>query len=291
MFYRLVNKLKNFIKAHKTISYPVLLIVLMSLIAVIILYSGVIKQNEATLPTLTSSPPRFVSSSQAAASSTPEPAKYQLLMNARSENSEAVGWLTVPGTTLDLPIVQHKADTYDTFFYLTHNLNQVYAKTGWPFLDARDDAEVFSKNNVIYGHNMNDGLIFGQLMKYKSLEFLNQNPVIYYGNDKTDAYWKIFACFITDTNLNYIQTDFATDTQYASFIDQIKAQSLFNTQVDVTPQDKILTLSTCTYEFKVDGDNARFAVMARLVRSGESLVTAPAVKNPNPASAHHASSK
>lgn len=219
------------------------------------------------------------SSSVSSAPTPPAPSRKADILAAQQKNPDVAGWLTVPGTSLDMPIVH----TTDNSYYLTHNLDKQTYKKGWPFLDFRNDAENLGHNSIIYGHNMGDGTLFGELKQFENLNFLNQHPVLYFGTANTDRYWKIFAVYTTDVNFYYINTSFPTDNDFVSLVNQMRAQSMFNTNVSVSPTDDILTLSTCTYEF----DNARFVIEARLVQPGESYDVAPATENPNPASPHH----
>lgn len=223
------------------------------------------------------------SSVVSSASSVPLPSKKAEILAAKQKNADVTGWLTVPGTDLDMAVTH----TTNNSYYLTHNLAKESYKKGWPFLDYRNDGENLGRNSIIYGHNMGDGALFGELKRYEDLNFLNQHPVIYFGSADTDRYWKIFAVYITDVNFYYINTDFPTDGDFTSLVSQMRAQSMFNTDVDVTATDKVLTLSTCTYEF----NNARFVIEARLVRPGESYDVTPASKNANSVSPHHKASK
>lgn len=252
------------------------------LIAIFVLLTAVLVSTASASPMRARPKPVIHKTRRAESSvvSQPKPSKLAQLLAARNQNPDVVGWLTVPGTSLDLPVVH----TADNKYYLKHDINHNPYWKGWPFMDFRNTVQPFSRNTVIYGHNMGDGTVFGELKKYKDINFLNANPVLYFGTEQQDYYWKIFSVYITDTNLNYIQTDFTGDNDYTGFLTRMKRQSLFNTSVDITASDDILTLSTCTYEFKPD---ARFVVQARLVRPGEDLSVVPATVNPNPLSPHH----
>jgi sortase B len=205
--------------------------------------------------------------------------RIKTLQEALSINSDTIGWLYVPGTTLNLPIVQTKNNDY----YLKKSIYKNYAWKGWPFADFRDVWSPLPKNLIIYGHNMGDGDLFGELKKFTNLSFLNSNPILYFSTPSKKYYWKIFAVYITDKNFNYIQTNFKDNEEFLSFIFKNKARSLFNTSVDVAASDSILTLSTCTYEFH----EAYFVVMARLIRPGETQLVAVATVNPKPLSPHN----
>lgn len=205
-------------------------------------------------------------------------AKYEA---AKKENSDTIGWLYVPGTTINLAVTHYTDNNY----YLKHGLNKQYKWKGNPFLDHRDTLDPMMRNLIVYGHNMGDGDLFGQLKKYESLSFLQQHPVVYFSDGEQGHYWKIFAVFITDLNFYYIQTDFKDDADFGNLLGKFKARSFFNAPFDVTASDKILTFSTCTYEFK----NARFVVAARLLHTDEQeplFDAKPYTENKNALNAH-----
>jgi sortase B len=274
------------IKIKKILTMTTIFIFIVFIVAILSSSLNKPKKVMASLKIVSSS--SIASSSQAISSSSlisvpsVNPSNYnriKTLQEASKINSDTVGWLYAPGTTLNLPIVQTKNNNY----YLKKSIYKNYAWKGWPFADFNDVFDPLPKNLIIYGHNMGDGDLFGQLKKFKTLSFLNSNPVLYFSTSSEECYWKIFAVYITDTNFNYIQTNFKNDEKFMSFIFKNKVRSLFNTSVDVVASDSILTLSTCTYEFH----DARFVVMARLVRTGESQSVTPATVNPKPLSPHN----
>lgn len=200
---------------------------------------------------------------------------------AKKINSDTVGWLFVPGTTIDLPVTQYS----DNKYYLKHGLNKQYKWKGNPFLDHRNTLEPMTRNLIVYGHNMGDGDLFGQLKNYRSLSYLKQHPVFYFSDGDTGYYWKIFAVFITDVNFYYIQTDFKNNADFASLLSKMQSRSFFKASFDVVPSDTILTFSTCTYEFK----NARFVVVARKLRENQQESLFDGIDytvNPNPVGPH-----
>ena len=186
-------------------------------------------------------------------------------------NPELVGWLKIDGTNLDVQVVQ----AGDNSKYLKTDFYGKKSRYGCPFLDYRNDAKYFSDNNVIYGHHMSDGLIFSNLDKYKTIEGYKESPIIQYDTIYKTYYFKIFAAFVSNGNpkddngylFNYTITDFSSDDQFMSFIQEIQKRSLFNTNISVLPDDKILTLSTCSYEFS----DARLVIVARLCRENEDI--------------------
>ena len=199
--------------------------------------------------------------------------KYKSLY---AQNQDYCGWLTVPNTCIDTPV--YHQDNLDNY-YLRHDNYMNYTKYGIPFLDGEAGVRELSRNSTIYGHNFNNRMIFGELEDYETLDFYKKSPVITYNTLYGDYKWKVFAAFRTngdDTGDNgylfyYVQANMS-DSSFTSFYNQVMQRSYLKTTVDVKSTDKILTLSTCTYFFDVYGSsqNARFVVMARLVRPGES---------------------
>jgi sortase B len=200
------------------------------------------------------------------------------------ENPDTKGFIIVPGTNIYYPVVQ----TSNNDYYLTHDFYKNTNRYGCPFIDFNDNINPMSKNIVIYGHNMKDGLMFGDLLDYKSLSFYKSTSVINFNTIYSNIKWKVFAVFITNTDpskgdvFNYNITSFASNKAFNSFLTQVKRRSLINTDVDVSPDEDILTLSTCAYDFTPTQTTERFVVMARPLRPGESLSQGSATLNPDP---------
>ncbi len=202
------------------------------------------------------------------------------------KNDDTVGWLNVPGTTIDEPVVQG----VDNDYYLRRNNLKQSDFNGCYFADchtgtgARAD---ISRNIVIYGHSMDDnpdGARFSQLKKYLDIDYCKENPYIYFSTPESSLTWQIFAVYYTDIAFDYIDTD-PDDIKYANIISEAKQRSQFIFDVDVGINDNILTLSTCTYKETTNRSNYRYVVMAKLLPAGASLTTPVKVEvNPSPKS-------
>lgn len=204
------------------------------------------------------------------------------------QNPEVAGWVSIPNTKLDYVVVQ----TSDNAYYERRDFTGASNQHGVPFVDFRTDLHEPSTNTVIYGHNMNDGQMFGELMNYKSLAFYKQNPIVNFDSVYSEQKYKIFGVVICKKDdpeflyHNFIEKK--DDADMVDFVNKIRERSLINTKVDVRTDDKLLTLSTCDYSFKsngTDGDRiARLVVFARQIRPGESaeVNTAEATLNTNP---------
>lgn len=202
--------------------------------------------------------------------------KYKQLYAA---NQHFVGWLKIPGTPVDTAIYQAHNNSY----YLKRDLAGNYSKYGIPFLDYTNSLDKLSRNTVIYGHNFEvqyqNDLGFGGIEQYKNVEFYKKNPVIEFNTLYKDYKWKVFACFLSNGDpsgdngylFNYIATSMGNNS-FLEFIGEVMQRSFIQTSVDIVETDKILTISTCSYEFDKGGrlEDLRCVVMARLVREGES---------------------
>jgi sortase B len=172
-------------------------------------------------------------------------------------NKDTVGWLTIPHSNIDYPILQ--ADDND--YYLHHSFEHKKNSAGAIFMDYRNDPLSIGQNTILYGHRMRDGSMFKHLVKYLDNRFFTENPIITFDGLVKDGKWQVFSAYITDTSFNYIQTKFDSDNQYSAFLKAISERSKHKTSITLSIDDKILTLSTCSYEF----DNARIVVHAKLI--------------------------
>lgn len=209
-------------------------------------------------------------------------AKYASLYAA---NDDLRGWISIPGFQINLPIAQGKDNNY----YLKKDIYGKYTRYGVPFFDYRiDNFTTLHRNTVIYGHNMrHDDLIFGMLENYRDINGFRQAPVIECNTIYGDHTWFVYAVFISNSDkaddngyvfpYNFIDVG---DAKFQQYIEEIDKRKLYTTGVDIAVTDKILTLSTCAYDF----DDARLVVVARERREGESIAvdTSKAYKNNDP---------
>lgn len=200
-------------------------------------------------------------------------------------NSDLRGWISIPALEINLPVAQGT----DNDYYLHRNIYKKRTNYGVPFFDYRmKDFKNLPRNTVIYGHNMHyDDLIFGMLENYRDISGFQKSPTIECNTIYGDHTWFVYAVFISNSKVsddngyvfpyNFIDI---TEAKFVEYINEIDKRKFYTTGVDILSTDKILTLSTCCYDF----DSARLVVVARLRREGESLSvdTSQAVKNENP---------
>ncbi len=200
-------------------------------------------------------------------------------------NSDLKGWISIPGLEINLPIAQAK----DNDYYLHRNIYKKRTMYGVPFFDYRiENFKELPRNTVVYGHNMHyDDLIFGKLENYRDIRGFKDAPTIECNTIYGDYTWLVYAAFITNSTASqdngymftYNWIDIS-DSKFMEYINEVDKRKLFTSPVDIQPTDKILTLSTCCYDF----DGARLVVIARLKRDGESVSidTSQAYNNDNP---------
>ena len=230
-----------------------------------------------------------------------EPAEkiYTLLPGAEellAINDEVVGWITIPDTKVDYPVLRHENDTPGEEYYLYRNVQKEESKPGSIFLDYRCNFDMVGKdgtlevpnsdNLIIYGHNMRDLSMFGTLKYYRTEDlYYSMHPIIELNSNYETYQYKIFAYFVadaddtTDTRFDYWnKIDFANEDEFYDYVNEVKRRTLRLTNVDVQYGDHLLTLSTCNNVF----DTARLVVVARQLREGEDPYTGTGGSKPNP---------
>ncbi|OIJ14894.1 SrtB family sortase [Anaerobacillus arseniciselenatis] len=173
------------------------------------------------------------------------------------KNEDTVGWIRIDNTVVDYPVVQGN----DNEFYLNYTFNKEKNKSGALFMDFRNSIDFLDQNTIIYGHNMMDGSMFGELKKYRNESFFEEINVITFDSLYEEMEWEIFAVFLSDTSFNYIRPNFPDENAFQQFIQTVEEKVLYSTELEITNDDHILTLSTCASDF----DDARLVVMAKRV--------------------------
>ena len=172
---------------------------------------------------------------------------------------ETVGWIKVNNTNVNYSVVQHS----DNEYYLRHDFNKKYNINGWVYADYRDDFEYFGSNTIIYAHNMTDRSMFGSLVWcLKDSWYTNsENHYIKMSTPKANTVWKIFSIYTIKPEVYYLRTYFESEEEHKTFIDNLTDRSIYDFQEDVSVNDKILTLSTCT-----DDGTKRVVIHAKMVK-------------------------
>lgn len=189
------------------------------------------------------------------------------------QNQDMVGWIRLPGTKIDYPVLQTELDNPND--YIDKNFDRQPDVAGAIYI--REECDVFrpSDNVVIYGHNMKNETMFGSLYRYRSQSHWEKNQFVYFDNLYEEHTYQIFAVFAISADIgNYPyhrMNEFSSAEEYDAFVgivtnapdaDPAVTQTItyyYNT--GITPQygDQLITLSTCT---KTVGANGRLVLVA-----------------------------
>lgn len=170
-------------------------------------------------------------------------------------NDDIIGWIKIPGTKIDYPIVKGE----DNKKYLNTMFNNKPGTSGALFADYRYGS-LDSFLTVIYGHRMKDGSMFNNLKYYKDKSWANKHKDITISTKEKDYKFEIIAFSLVDASDVVYQFNESDDLSKESFIQSIKSNALY-TMADADITDKLVVLSTCTYEF----ENARYILVGKLV--------------------------
>ena len=175
-------------------------------------------------------------------------------------NSDVVGWIRFDEPSeINYPVVQGR----DNEEYLKRTFEANTNKLGTLFVDVNNPGDFSGRNTFIYGHNMKNGSMFAQLLKYKDDSFYKEHPYFYiYTPDGKVRTYEIFSAgVVKDTSDSYIM-DYADDAAFQTYIDYIKQQSAYPTSAEETTASKIVSLSTCTNV----RDDERFLVHGVMIK-------------------------
>lgn len=176
----------------------------------------------------------------------------------KSQNKDTIAYLTVNNTSVDNVVVKGS----DNDYYLNHNFNKTSNVAGWIFADYRNRFDGEDKNIIIYGHNMRDGSMFGTLKTALNPDWQNnkENKVVTLITEKGKFKYEVFSTYIIEAEEYYLNTEFASDSEYEKFLNTLKKRSNHDFGVSLSTSDKILTLSTCS-----GNGNKRVVLHARLI--------------------------
>ena len=163
--------------------------------------------------------------------------------NLKSITPDTVGWIKVPGTKINYPFVHTK----DNEYYLKHTFDKTSNKKGWVFLDYRNNIDNLSKNTILYAHGLVNNQMFGSMRNVVKQSWYNNknNYIITVATPRGNQKWQVFSTYTIEPESYYITTSFKDNDEFNNFINTLKQRSLHNYGVEVSSNDKILTLSSC----------------------------------------------
>jgi sortase B len=170
------------------------------------------------------------------------------------ENEDIIGWIYSPDTPINYPVVQGENNDQ----YLRADLKGKYLVSGTIFADYRNSTVGNDNNLIIYGHNMKNSTMFGTLVKYKDQAYYDEHPILYFLTPDNDYVIELVAGAVVKRD-----SDIYRLMPLAKTVEDIISTATFHSDVEVTENDKLITLSTCSYEF----NNARYVLIGKLKRA------------------------
>ena len=181
-----------------------------------------------------------------------------------TRNNDTVGWVRIKDTAIDYPVLQN---TQSNAYYLHRDFDRQHSSSGIPFMDYQCKSDATSDNTIIYGHNMRNGTMFHDLLKYADNAFYESHKIITFDTSSSVGEYEIFSVMRTKVGSKnefkyYDFVEAKSPGEFDVFIRTCKENSIHAS--DITPQygDKILSLSTCSY----NTDNERFVVFAKKIK-------------------------
>ena len=170
----------------------------------------------------------------------------------KEKNQDIVGWIYSKDTPINYPVVQAE----DNQYYLHRLINGEYNALGSIFMDYRNNPNLEDNNTIIYGHNMKSDEMFGTLQNYKNQEYYDNHKILYYFTQEKKYEIKLIAGYTASLeddiyNLNEINQEQK---------EKLLQKSDFKSDVNINQNDKLITLSTCSYEY----EDARYILIGIL---------------------------
>lgn len=183
--------------------------------------------------------------------------KYRPLFE---QNNDLVGWIRIDGTGIDYPVMQTPSNPD---YYLKHSFEKKWSDYGVPHVDGSCTIGL-SNNLIIYGHNMKNGTMFHDLVNYTKKDFYEAHPVIYFDSVDAPGQYQVIAAFRYNTNKEtfvYNEHFDMGEEEFANYVENCKARSIYDTGFTAEYGDQLITLSTCEYTYT----NGRFVVVAKKI--------------------------
>jgi sortase B len=157
----------------------------------------------------------------------------------QNKNEEIIAWIKIPDTDIDHAIVQGS----DNDYYLHHNALKEENYAGAVFVDYRNAKPFEEEHTIIYAHNVKHGTMFASLELFGDETFYKKHPIYYLYTPKGNYEVEIFAFYTTTSTSDAYEL---YDINH--YVSKWQENSQFQSQVQLTEDDYIVTLSTCSYE-------------------------------------------
>lgn len=172
-------------------------------------------------------------------------------------NDEVIGWIQVKALDISYPVAQ----AADNDFYLSHTFEKASNSAGCIFIDYQNERDFSDRNTVIYGHNMKNGSMFGNLKDFYREEVYEKSPYIWIYTPEEIYKYEIFSCQEVGAVSATYQMSFQNDKEFLEYIEEGRRSSAIQSDLKVEADDSVITLSTCT-----GNDATRFIVQAKRIK-------------------------
>ena len=185
-------------------------------------------------------------------------------------NPDVQGWLYQKGTVINYPVVQGT----DNDTYLHTRFDKQWSGGGTLFVDCRMEKDFKGFNSIIYGHHMKDGSMFRSIRGYtKEDGYYDKHKTLELATPHRNYHLVVFSAFITKATDEDTYKMTYDEAEKQAYIDRAWERSelpITRDSVDVTKNDRLVTLSTCAYDY----EEARYIVMCKMVPWTKSEVQA-----------------
>lgn len=181
----------------------------------------------------------------------------------QQENEDIKGWIQIEDTNINYPLLQ----ATDNDYYLGHNYKKEKSKYGSIFINSNCNIKDNNSNSIIYGHNLKDGQMFNDLIKYQNKEFYEKHSIIKIITDESEEEYEIIVAFKSrvfyqdEENVfrYYRYYNFEDENKYNEYINNCKKIQLYDTGKTAMFGEQLITLSTCEYS----QENGRMVIVAK----------------------------
>ncbi|MBQ2854203.1 MAG: class B sortase [Oscillospiraceae bacterium] len=173
----------------------------------------------------------------------------------REEGPDIVGWLYGADTPINNPVVQGD----DNEYYVNRLPDGTTNANGSLFMDYRNLPDLSDRNTIVYGHNMKSGKMFGSLNKYRTQSYYDTHPVLWLLTPEQAYRIDLIAGMVTPSDSDTYEV-FSSDEEFRLYLEEAVARSTFVSNVDIAAVDRIIILSTCSYEYAT----ARYVLVGAL---------------------------
>lgn len=167
----------------------------------------------------------------------------------KEANEDVIGWIQLPNTTLDYPLLQGE----DNQHYLSYGWDGQWSYSGSIYLDYRSNVDLSDFHSIIYGHRMYNNTMMDALGGYSEQSFWEEHPSIYILEENAVRRYDIFAAYRTDVRETHsYRLGLEDDAGQQAYINYCLKNSQLETGIVPELNDRILTLSTCTPQNEIN---------------------------------------